>query len=211
MSEIATTSLPPLKTSDVRHPFGLPLGSVRGLMSILICAFFWILLLLPNESPAKAVLAHFFLLGLVLMAFSSSPSIADRDVSPFLPWLLRAIFVGGSIAVVAYVLLVKNNIGLLQTRMTPDPQEVKDWWIIFFGTLCGGFSFGLFIRFILGRANHIFQAIRAWFSVAGLIMLALEIAIFFAMANGPGKIDDFLHYWQCVELAVVAAYFGTRA
>lgn len=209
MSHVLTTAMPSLKPSDVRHPFGLPLGSVRGLMSILICAFFWILLLLPTDSPAKAVLAHFFLLGLVLMAFASSPSIADKGESAFLPWLLRFIFVGGSIAVMAYVLFTRD-IQVVQHRLTPDPDEVRMWWIPFLSTMGGGFAFGLFLRFILGRENHVFQSLRAWFSVLGLMLLAGELAIFFIMAGGAGRVDEFLHYCQCVTIVIVSAYFGTR-
>lgn len=210
MSQITTTAQPALGGYQAHQPFGLPLGSVRGIMSVLICAFFWLLLLLPTESPAKAVLAHFFLLGLVLMAFASSPKVAERDVSPFLPWLLRIIFVGGSVAVVALVIFTRD-MDLLQRRLTPDPDEVKAWWIPFLGTLSGGFAFGLFLRFLLGRDNHIFQSLRAWFSVAGIMMLVLEFGLFFAMATGTGRMEEFLHYWQAVELVIVSAYFGTRA
>jgi hypothetical protein len=209
MSNITTHTMPPLKM-EVRHPFGLPLGSVRGIMSVLICAFFWLLLLLPTDSPAKAVLAHFFLLGLVLMAFASSPIVAEKDTSPFLPWFLRLVFVGGSAAVVLFVMATRD-MAVVQQRLTPDPDEVRAWWVPFLGCLGGGFAFGLFLRFVLGRDNHIFQSLRAWFSVLGLIMLSLEIALFFAVAGGGSKMDDFMHYWQAVELVVVSAYFGTRA
>lgn len=210
MSQITTTAQPALGQYHAHQPFGLPLGSVRGIMSVVICAFFWLLLLLPTESPAKAVLAHFFLLGLVLMAFASSPKVAERDVSPFLPWLLRIVFVGGSVAVVLFVLFTRDT-EILQRRLTPDPEEVKAWWIPFLSTLSGGFAFGLFLRFLLGRDNHIFQALRAWFSVAGIMMLVLELGLFFAMTTGTGRMDEFLHYWQAVELVIVSAYFGTRA
>jgi hypothetical protein len=210
MAHVQTSTLPPLKSSEVRHPFGLPLGSVRGLMSILICVFFWILLLLPTETPAKAVLAHFFLLGLVLLAFASSPRITDRDESPFLPWLMRLIFVGGSIAVVAFVLITRDPT-VVQHRLTPDPDEVRMWWIPFLGSLAGGFSLGLLLRFLLGQLNHVFQSMRAWFSVLGLVLLACELGIFFIMAGGAGKVDEFLHYCQCVTIVIVSAYFGTRA
>lgn len=209
MSQITTTALPAHRP-DAHQPFGLPLGSVRGIMSVVICAFFWLLLLLPTDSPAKAVLAHFFLLGLVLMAFASSPKVAERDVSPFLPWLLRIVFVGGSVAVVLFVLFTRDT-EILQRRLTPDPEEVKAWWIPFLSTLSGGFAFGLFLRFLFGRENHIFQSLRAWFSVAGIMMLVLELGLFFAMATGTGRMDEFLHYWQAVELVIVSAYFGTRA
>lgn len=210
---IATTPVPaaPPPADVTRHPFGLPPGTVRGLMSILICAFFWIVLLLPRgEGPeVKAVLAHFFLLGLVLMAFASHPRNEEQDTAPVLPWLLRLIFVGVSVAVV--VLAWVRDVNLLQDRLTPDLEEVKNWWIPFMGTMAGGFAFGLFLRFLLGRENHIFQTLRAWFSVVGSVMLALEIAIFLSAAGGQGARLDLLHYWQCVEMVIVSAYFGTRA
>jgi hypothetical protein len=202
----ATSDLEP-----VRHPFGLPLGSVRGMFSVLICAFFWITLLWPGDQPVRALLAHFFMLGLVVMAFASAPVIADREreTSAFLPWLLRLIFVGVSVAVVAYAAF--NNPDKVQRRLTPDAGEVAEWWIPFLATMSGGFAFGLLLRFALGRANHIFVTLRAWFSVVGMVMLAIELVMFIGFSSAENKPMEFLHYWQCIELAIVSAYFGTRA
>ena len=56
--------------SESRHPFGLPLGSVRGFMSLMICAFFWIVLLWPEPFLVRPLLAHYFMLALVLLVFS---------------------------------------------------------------------------------------------------------------------------------------------
>lgn len=196
----------------VRHPFGLPLGSVRGMFSVLICAFFWITLLWPGEQqPVRALLGHFFMLGLVVMAFASSPVIGekDREGGPFLPWLLRLIFVGGSAAVVLYAVFKDPN--QFQTRLTPDPTEVKDWWVPFLGVMAGGFAAGLLLRFLMGRENHVFRTLRSWLSVVGMTMLAVELAMFLGFASAESKPLDFLRYWQCIEMAVVSAYFGSRA
>ena len=56
---------------DVQHPYGLPMGTVRGFMSLLICSFFWIFLVLPEgaKGPPTAPLGHFFLLTLVFLSF----------------------------------------------------------------------------------------------------------------------------------------------
>ena len=208
MSVTTTAQRPvPASLEQQHHPFGLPPGTVRGLLSILICAFFWIVLLLPPAHPGKVVLAHFFLLGLVLMAFASSPR--QEEATPFLPWFLRLIFVGVSAAVVALAWV--RDVNLLQARLTPDLEEVKMWWIPFMACMAGGFAFGLFLRFVLGKTNHVFQTLRAWFSVVGSVMLVLEIGIFLSAAGGTGAQMDFLHYWQCVVMVVVSAYFGTRA
>lgn len=207
---VTTRTLPAEPTeAEPVAPFGMPPGTVRGLLSILICAFFWIVLLLPPEHQGKVVLAHFFLLGLVVMAFASHP-VAEGESSPFLPWLLRLIFVGASVAVVVFAWARDAN--LLQARLTPDLEEIKMWWIPFMACMAGGFAFGLFLRFLLGKRNHVFRTVRAWFSVVGSVMLALEIAIFLAATGGQDPRGmDFLHYWQCVSIVVVSAYFGTRA
>ncbi len=196
--------------NEPRHPFGLPLGSVRGFMSLLICGFFWLVLLWPGDAVVKPLLGHFFLLALVLMAFASSPTAAaEGESSPFLPWLLRVLFVGGSVAVVLFCLFQYPE--RLQSRLTPDPDEFRLWWGPFLATLAIGFSAGLFVRFVLGREHPLFQTFRAWLSVVGLVMLVLEIGLFVMFTTSENKQADFLRYWQAVELAFVSAYFGTRA
>ncbi len=193
----------------VRHPFGLPLGTVRGVLSLMICSFFWILLLAPADQQAKAVLAHFFLLGLVFMAFATSTDVREGEGKAVLPWLFRVIFVVVTAGVV-FVAWTRDP-ALVQMRLTPNPDEVREWWIPFLAATGIGFSFGLLLRVIFGRENHIFQTLRAWFSVVGLLMLALEIPIMLASGSTDAGSLEFMHFWQSVELAIVAAYFGTRA
>lgn len=202
-----TTALAPAPT----HPFGLPPGSVRGLMSLLICGFFWIVLLLPGtDKPITPPLGHFFLLALVLLAFSSSATAKTDDGSPTLPWLLRVLFVGGSIAVAALILIQFPD--RLPGRITPDPEEVRQWWGPFMGCTFGGFAAGLFLRFVLGRENYVFLTIRSWLSVLGLVMLTIEIGLFVLFVTATVQASsDFLQIWDAVELVIVAAYFGTRA
>jgi hypothetical protein len=197
--------------SDPRHPFGLPLGTVRGFMSLLICVFFWLVLLWPGDGLVRPLLGHFFLLALVLMAFATSPSprAPDDETSAFLPWFLRLLFVGGSVAVVVYTLV--EDPGRLKTRLTPDQAEFANWWGPFLATTFIGFAVGLFLRFVLGRQNPVFRTMRAWLSVVGLMMLALEIGLFVMFTTAENKPVEFLRYWQAIELAFVSAYFGTRA
>jgi hypothetical protein len=195
--------------NNPRHPFGLPMGSVRGIFSLLICAFFWMILLWPSDQIVKPLLGHFFLLALVLLAFASSPKAGAQGESNFLPWLLRVLFVGGSVAVVFYALFKAPD--HFNSRLTPDVEEFKAWWGTFLAIMSGGFASGLFLRFILGRENVVFLTLRAWLSVVGMVMLALEFAFVMAFNSAENKPDDFLRYWQAFELAIVSAYFGTRA
>ncbi len=195
----------------IRQPFGLPAGSVRGFLSLLICLFFWVVLLWPSNAVAKPLLGHFFMLALVLMAFASSPSAhaGNRDTS-FTPWLMRILFVGGSVVVVA-ITLVKDPAQFSQ-RLTPDVEEFRNWWGTFLGVTAGGFAFGLLLRSVFGRDNPIFLTVRAWLSVVSMVMLAIELALFVAFTSSDSsKPEAFMRYWQSFEVAAVAAYFGTRA
>ena len=196
--------------NDSRHPFGLPPGSIRGMFSLLICGFFWMIMLWPSQEgapPIKAVLGHFFLLALVFMAFVSHPS-GPGGKRPLLPWILRFVFIAGTVAVTAFAWF--KDPSLLQTRLTPDPQEFKDWWVPYLASMATGFGFGLVLRFILGRNNQIFVTIQSWLSVVGMILLCIEYALFLGYASAEVKPIEFFRYWQVAELVVVSAYFGTR-
>ncbi len=203
-------SVPPDPSIATRHPFGLPAGSIRGFLSLLICAFFWMVLLWPSDAVAKPLMGHFFMLALVLMAFASSPSAhsGNRDTS-FTPWIMRILFVGGSLAVVAFT-LVKDP-AQFSHRLTPDPVEFRDWWGTFLAVTAGGFASGLFIRFAFGRESPIFLSLRAWLSIVAMVMLTLELALFVAFTSAETKPETFMRYWEAFEVAAVAAYFGTRA
>src|SRR6185312_7639752 len=128
---------------DIRHPFGLPMGTVRGFISLLICSFFWIYLLLPapaDQRPLTVPLAHFFLLSLVFLAFASHPILHDAQRSEFLPWLMRFIFVRKSdlfqslrawVGIVAILLLVIETVYQFAIRPSlaqpPGPEAMKVW------------------------------------------------------------------------------------
>src|SRR4051812_21567349 len=163
-------------TQGETHTYGLPMGTVRGFLSVLICSFFWFILLYPWDNPPHIPLGHFFLLTLVFLAFASHP-IQELRVS-FLPWLMRVIFVGGSIAVVAFV-LVKDP-ARLSERLTPDPKDIAQWPALL-GCLAGGFGFSLFLRTILGRDHPLFQTLRAWMGVLAMLLLLAETIFQFAI------------------------------
>lgn len=190
-------------------PYGLPMGTVRGFLSVLICMYFWIVLLSVGEPPTKAPLAHFFLLSLVFLAFASHP-IAEIRVSAVLPWLMRLLFVGGSAAVIVFVAIKDPH--RLAERLTPASSEMTQWPVLL-GCLAGGFGVALALRGILGRTNHLFITLRAWIGVLGMLMLLFETLFQFVilpnMSDKPNP--DVLMIWEGILIAVVASYFGSRA
>lgn len=199
---------------DDKHPYGLPMGTVRGFMSVLICAFFWIYLLLPEAAgdrpAATAPLAHFFLLTLVFLSFASHPVPRDRDKSEFLPWLMRLAFVGGSVAVVAYVAYLDVN--RLRVRLTPEASEVGMWPVLL-ATLAGGFGGGLIARSLFGRRSDLFQTIRGWVGVVSTLLLVAESVFQFLIRPALTEPPPFeaMKVWEGTVVGFVAFYFGTRA
>jgi hypothetical protein len=197
-------------TENPTTPFGLPTGSVRGIMSVLICAFFWVVLCWPGDHLTRVPLAHFFLLGLVLMAFASNPLEREGEGMAFLPWFLRLLFVGGTIAAVVFAALQLPQQELAE-RLTPDLAREKDWWIPYVSCTFGGFSIGLFLRYLMGKNNVVFRSMRSWLSVVAMVMLSIEIVLVIVLKSTEGRALEFLHYWNAIELCLVSAYFGTRA
>jgi hypothetical protein len=190
------------------HPYGLPMGTVRGFLSVLICSFFWLVLLLGGDPPPKAPLAHFFLLTLVFLAFASHP-IQEFRMNAFLPWLMRLLFVGGSIAVLLFVAIQDPN--RLASRLTPDSAQITQWPVLL-GCLAGGFGVALTLRWILGRDSHMFQTMRAWVGVLAMLLLLFETLLqFVILPNMSDTSPDMMKAWEGVLIAIVAAYFGSRA
>lgn len=201
----------PYTAPPVFQPFGLPIGTVRGFLSLLIVSFFWVALLLPSERAVTAPLAHFFLLTLVFLAFASNPTHADPE-HHFLPWLMRILFVGGSVLVVGYVAYTDPN--RLAVRLTPTDLGGGQW-PAYLGTLSGGFAAGLFFRFVLGRTNFAFQTMRAWVGVLAMLLLVFETVLQYLiipnLTNQPDMASAGMKVWEGVLIALVAIYFGSRA
>lgn len=203
------STLPAPAQSHEYPTFGLPPGSVRGIISVLICSFFWIVLLWPATSPLPMTvpLGHFFLLTLVFLAFASHPA-QEARTSAFLPWLMRVVFVGGSVAVVA--VSVWKDAHLTAARLTPDQVEIKQWPVLL-GCLAGGFGAALVLRTVLGRHNNLFLTLRAWVGTIAVLLLFVETILQFLVLPGMAENQEALKIWEGVLIAAVAAYFGARA
>lgn len=189
--------------------FGLPTGSVRGFLSVLICSFFWIVLLLPPPHEVTAPLGHFFLLTLVFLAFASHPAPEARGY--MLPWVMRLLFVGGSLAIVAFSVVTHPH--QTAARLTPSAGEIGQWPVLL-GCLAGGFGVALTLRFILGRNSELFMTVRAWVGVIAMLLLLFETLFQFVILpsmDPANKNPEALQVWEGILIAVVAAYFGSRA
>jgi hypothetical protein len=205
-------------TEPNRHPLGLPVGTVRGFISVLICSFFWIFLLVPDSGdPTKqtAPLAHFFMASMVFLAFVSHPIPNSPGQNEWLPWLMRALVVGGSLAVFGFIQYSLPD--RIQARLKPDTTEIGQWPMLS-AALFGGFAVGMslrsILRWVLGQNSGIFQTFQTWEGVICALLLVAETVFQFGIRpylNDPGVNPEALKIWEGVLLTAVALYFGTRA
>ena len=135
---------PEREMTFVRHPLGLPPGSVRAFLALMIAGLFWLLMALPDSYPEDAHVPLFLyvLLGLIMLFFSSHGNTIGHHItgqSPlYLPrGLLRGFLIVGTAAELVW--LYHSYPERLTGRLTPDPKQLEYWPALLmsaFGGLC---------------------------------------------------------------------------
>ena len=200
-------------TPVMRHPLGLPPGSVRAAMSLTIVGLFWLLLLMPPDRDVQVPLYLYFLLGLVLLFFTShGHSIAPHGSGHKSPLglpkgTIRAIIFLGTAAVVGWC--INSDRALLLQRLTPSNQSLTQWPYLLLA-LVGGFFLGWLIGLGPWKRVYWFQDIQAWLSLIAMGLLGIDIVI--RLFINPNMERDFdLPLWEELLVGVVAFYFGVRS
>jgi hypothetical protein len=200
---------------SIRHPLGLPAGSVRALISITIMVMFWGYLLWPsNPTNPTDHIPHYlhFLMALVLVFFAahgSSISPAGAHQPP--PWHLprgtfRTLITAGMLAAIGW-LIVKDPEAL--QRLRPAASQLNEWPYLFV-TLVGGFTFGWLLGRGPWRHSYWYQDIQAWLALIALIVLTVEILMNLISKT---SLTDERHrvVWDCIVVGIIACYFGSRS
>ncbi len=195
-----------------RRPLGLPSGSIRGILSILIVAIFWILLLVSNEQAIRIPLNLYFLLSMVMIFFvAHGKSIARRDEPHASPlWLpggtLRFIILVGTGAVLTYVAIKYPD---RLDRLTPDQQQLSRWKP-YFSALGIGFVLGYIMHVMPFKRTWWFEAFQAWMAIIAMTILFLELIFqVFINITLPNPVEAVA--WHTAVTAIVAFYFGSRS
>lgn len=197
----------------IRHPLGMPPGSVRGVLSLLIVIQFWLLLMLPDHRKVPIPINLYLLMSLVALFFISHGKtiarISDSTPSPlYLPGgTLRLIIFGGTAALVGY--LYFNHPERLMDRLQPDASQLTNWPYLI-GAYVGGFSLGWIFRHMPFRDYWVFQSFMAWLSMIATALLFIEI-ILRAFILGSLKEQLDLKVWESIVTGITACYFGTRS
>jgi hypothetical protein len=194
-----------------RHPLGLPPGSIRSILSIMITGLFATLLLLPASQNVTVPPFLYPLLSLLLVyVVAHGKTIATAGERPPLhlphgtvPFLVTI----GLIAAVSWKFV--NDRDTLLSRLTPTTEQLQQWPVLL-AALFGGFFFGRVVR--RGPWNHtpMYQDLLAWVSLLCMLGLGIEtLAVVFIHPTLPEGLD--MHKLEAFLTAAVALYFGARS
>ena len=137
----------------VRHPLGLPPGSVRSILAVMTTAIFVLLLLLPASKMVEIPLFLYFLMSLLLVfVVSHGKTIGvEGEPHPFgMPkGSIRFLIIAAVIATIGWRFWSDHD--LLLKRLTPSQDQLRQWpWL--FLALFGGFLAGRLLR--MGPCAH---------------------------------------------------------
>lgn len=208
-----TTPTPP--AVPARHALGLPAGSVRALLTIMVLGIVWALMLLPEERAVPIPLYLYYLMFLVLGHFFAAhghsiggASAAGRSPLYLPRGTLRLAIVAGFVGVVAYLTYLGRDLSKIQPSLADQPFLP----VVLLGTFFLGVLVKRMVQLTTGGEPYWFQDIQAWVALLAMLGLGAEVIIQ-AIINPTLAEDKQLHLpeWQTILTGIVGFYFGARS
>ena len=206
-----------------RHALGLPAGSVRALLALMVLGLLWALALLyqPRGEDVQKVFHLFvqlqFLMVLILAHYFTAhgksigtPEVGGRSPLGLPRGSIRFVLVAGFVGLVLWVNANKSE--FQEKLQTPVLAPL---------ILLGGFFAGYLISHLVrglagGESPYWYQDLEAW--VALLAMLGLGIELICYLFIGPSlspehrlSLYEWLSHFESGLAAVVGFYFGARS
>jgi hypothetical protein len=212
------TSVPAAVSPPIqRQPLGLPEGSVRALLALMVFGTIWALLVLHEDKPAPIPLHLYYLMFLILGSYFAArrhhqATAGVRHAHPLhLPrGTLRFLMIVGFIAAFGWGL---HNDPQFLDRLTPPVREQPYLPIV----VVGAFFLGVLVarfgeRVLAGPAGAPpwFQDLLAWVSLLAMLGLGAEVII--RLVINPTLSQPLtLPPWEAILAGLVAFYFGVRS
>lgn len=211
----------------IRHPMGLPHGSVRALLTLMILGIIWTLLAIPRERnvyvPIYLYYLAFLILGNYFAARSATTKEPGREPPPlYLPrGTVRFLVVAGFAAVIAWGIYNDPEF-LFHLKLEPpeQPPDQRPPSLPYLPLLIiGTFILGVLVSRISHRLLEGPQGMPAWYAdvqawVALLGMLGLAAEVIVQLVIYPSIDESRRHplpHWQGFLAAIVSFYFGARS
>jgi hypothetical protein len=195
-----------------RHALGLPAGSIRALLALMVVALICLLLLFSDYPlPVYLLYLLFMILGHFFAAHGNSIAGEGSQGNPLhLPrGSIRLLILGMLIATVAYEYAKDPDaLGKQLTGAMEEAQKLPMLPVV----LLGGFFLGVILHTLVGRhfTPYWFKDVEAW--VALLAFLGLGIEVMIHLVINPTLETPLRPYtWQAILAAIITFYFGARS
>ena len=204
MASTAKPVAPPVSPAPaLKAPLGLPTGSVRAILALVLCGTQWYLILqgraVPELLASAALLVVAFYFGVRSTAPVTGPAPAAKVRQPlFLPrGSVRFVLLGGFLAVIAYVWVLGRAV----------PQELALIFQVLLSYLIG-FAFAALVYRRAQKGLAPSRTASAARSGIAVVALAVTGVVCSSIASGvpafvPEDAEKFLTW-------TVAFYFGSR-
>lgn len=204
-----------------RHSLGLPAGSVRALLAIMVLGLIWSLVLLPTEWDIKVPVYLYYLMFLVLGHFFAAHGHTIRGPttgthSPlYLPrGTIRFFIVAGFIGVLGFRYYKDRSFDALAHFEQPLLEQPYLPLV-----MAGAFFLGVASSRVVGRMTRNSQTPPYWFHdieawVALLATLGLVVEFIIQLVINPSlepKNRLQMPQWQSFLAAITSYYFGARS
>jgi hypothetical protein len=203
---MSTANKPAVK----RHALGMPAGSVRSILALLVVLLVCGVMLVPGR---KELLPPYLLYLMFLILGHFFAALGHHDPEQHAPLsiprtLVRLAIIGALGATITW-------------KLYHDPDDLKDKWMASLAQvqeqwfmpllLMGGFFVGIIMRMFVGRnPKPMAQDFEAWvalIAVIGLFIMALVHLVISPSTGEPVSLPKFEGFLA----AVIDFYFGARS
>jgi hypothetical protein len=211
---VAVLQLPVAPTSPPRHALGLPAGSIRAVLTLMVVGLTCVLLLLPSRPNVPPYLIYLLFIGLghFFAAHSSSIGRVAGQASPlYLPrGFVRLAVMAGLIATVAWG-YTHDRAGL-EKQLSDSLQGLADQPHLPL-VILGTFFAGVVVRSLVGRQRPPIwlQDMEAWVALLGVLGMAIDFLIKVVIQPSLTETTINPQLWEAILAGIVTFYFGERS
>jgi hypothetical protein len=207
---IPTAPTPP--PAPQRHALGLPEGSIRSILALMVVGLFCGELLISPPTaglPPYLIYLLFLIVGHFFAGHGTAHGPADHPSPLYVPrGLVRLLIILALVASISWK--ANRDPDSLLPKWDATVELMKAQWMMPL-LLLGGFFVGVIIRMFVGHnPPPVAQDFEAW--VALLAVICLVIAGFIHLVINPSLAHPIsLPNWEGFLGVIVAFYFGARS
>jgi hypothetical protein len=210
----APNSAPSPSPPPQRHALGMPAGSVRSILAILVVGLFCGVLLVPSGAaeaqpiPPYLLYLVFLIVGHLFAVHAHAP--AQHPAPLHLPRGFVRLLIMAAIAGTVGWKIYSDPTGM-QERWNATIDVIKEQWYQPL-LLLGGFFIGVLLHPLIGRDDPpvAIQDFQAWLALVAIVVLLIAAMVHLIIE--PSTSRTVSHQgWETFVAAIIAFYFGARS